>query len=254
MTTASNPLGKDESLRPGGIATQKTRLVSVRSGYALWAPTYDQAPSPILALEERALNSLLPDLSGKVVLDVACGTGRWLRKLVEGGAQAAIGLDLSFEMLARTRHREILGGKLIQGDACAMPVRSGIVDIVLASFVAGYVGDLRAFASELRRVARPGARIFISDLHPSAYHRGWRRTFRLGAEVIEIFSHRRPLKQFCETFQAEGLEIERCLEPPLGEPERFLFKQAGKEDLFDLAQEGPAICLCKFRKPGNRPE
>ena len=52
--------------------------------FAAWAEVYDNDPNPLLALEERYLTRLLPDIQGKNALDVGCGTGRWLQRLAAG--------------------------------------------------------------------------------------------------------------------------------------------------------------------------
>ena len=85
----------------GGGAS--VRRVSAAEGYKLWAPAYDRDPNPLLALEERQLTPLLPDLKQKAVIDVACGTGRWLEKLMDRGARSGFGVDLSRAMLAVAR-------------------------------------------------------------------------------------------------------------------------------------------------------
>ena len=46
------------------------RRVSVEEGYKRWAATYDRTPNPLLALEQRCLLPLIPDLAGKRVLDL----------------------------------------------------------------------------------------------------------------------------------------------------------------------------------------
>ena len=66
--------------------------ISVAEGYERWAPTYDHAPNPLLAREERHLLPLLEDLQSKRMLDLACGTGRWLEKLATRGASREWGL------------------------------------------------------------------------------------------------------------------------------------------------------------------
>ncbi len=49
------------------------------AAHRLWAATYDEAPNPLLALEGRLLKPLLPRTRGLLVVDVACGSGRWSR-------------------------------------------------------------------------------------------------------------------------------------------------------------------------------
>src|SRR5258708_3980954 len=68
--------------------------VSAREGYALWADTWDATPSPIVALERRALLPWILGLHPRRAIDVGCGTGRWTERL------SAIGVDDSPAMLA----------------------------------------------------------------------------------------------------------------------------------------------------------
>lgn len=225
-----------------------TRSVSVVEGHSLWAQTYDLAPNPLLALEERIVAGLLPEVDGKFVLDVACGTGRCLRKLKAQGATRALGLDLSAEMLAQASRKLALKGSLVRGDARALPLPSGIADLIVSSFAVGYIDDLASFAGELSRVARPGGRIIVSDFHPSNHSRRWRRTFRMGAEVLEIRSFIRSTTQICAEFEAAGLELETCLEPCFDEPERHYFDQCGRGHLFEGARSGAAIFICVFKR------
>lgn len=224
------------------------RSVSVAEGHSLWARSYDLTPNPLLALEERTLESLLPDLRGRFVLDVACGTARWLHKLQARGARGGVGIDLCMEMLAQASQKRLLKGFLARGDARALPIRSGVADLVVSSFAVGYIDDLRAFAGELARVARPQSLVIVSDFHPSNHSRRWRRTFRMGSEVFEIGSFVRPTAQVCAEFEASGLQLETCLEPCFDEPERRFFDACGRGHFFGEARNGAAIFIFVFRR------
>src|SRR3984893_12036997 len=76
-----------------------TSCVTSVEGYRLWANTYDDEPNPMLSLEQRVLGSLLPPLVDLDVVDLGCGTGRWLKALQGAGARSLLGLDSSPEML-----------------------------------------------------------------------------------------------------------------------------------------------------------
>src|ERR1700730_100367 len=76
-----------------------TSCVTPAEGYRLWANTYDDEPNPMLSLEQRILAPLLPPLVDLDVVDLGCGTGRWLKALQEAGARSLLGLDSSEEML-----------------------------------------------------------------------------------------------------------------------------------------------------------
>ncbi len=225
-----------------------TCSVSAIEGHTLWANTYDLTPNPLLALEARTLDFLLPFFHHKFVIDVACGTGRWLLKLKAHGVSRSLGIDLSAEMLAQASRKPLLNGSLIRGHACALPVRSAAADLVMSSFAIGYIEDLRAFAGELARVSRPYAMVVVSDFHPANHFRRWRRTFRLGNEVFEIISFDRPTAQICDEFGRAGFSLETCMEPSFGEPERHLFEANGKGQLFENYRGEPAIFACIFRR------
>jgi ubiquinone/menaquinone biosynthesis C-methylase UbiE len=227
------------------------RYMHPMEAYALWSETYDSDPNPLLALEERTLIPILPDFRGSFVLDLACGTGRWLETLLALGARRGIGIDLSFEMLAQARRKLKVRRNLIRSDCTAIPVSSGTIDMAICSFGAGYIEDLQAVASELSRVLSKGGYLILTDLHPSSLERGWRRTFRHGDEVIEIISLKASIEHVIRTFQEHRFKLEQIICPCFGEPERPIFKKCGKEHLFEQAQAGPAIFICAFYLRGS---
>ncbi len=93
---------------------------------------------------------MLGSVRGKDVLDVGCGTGRWLKQLSEAAPQSLTGVDFSPEMLDRAQRKLGRRALLAAGNATTLPVAASSADVVLASFVASYVPDLDRFASELR--------------------------------------------------------------------------------------------------------
>lgn len=241
---AATSVSRGDGDRPGIPASTP---FSVLKGHALWAATYYLNPNPLLALEERELEPLLPSLEGKVVIDAACGTGRWLEKLLARGARRGAGVDLSAEMLARAAGKHLLAGRLLRGDVLMLPISSGVSDLAVCSFALSYVADLDALAREFARVGRPSLDLFISDFHPGGYRRGWKRAFRYADGTVEIASVSRSIEQIRDTFASQGFELMRCHEPCLGEPERPIFEKRGKNHLFKPACEGPAVFICHFK-------
>ena len=134
-----------------------TMAVSPSSVFDIWAQVYDEQPNPLLALEQRFLSRMLPDVSGLDVLDAGCGTGRWLQVLASHRPASLVGVDASPEMLRRACAK--LGAKstLRLGGCTALPAQSATADLILASFILSYLDSLDIFARELHRVARPGA-------------------------------------------------------------------------------------------------
>jgi malonyl-CoA O-methyltransferase len=202
------------------------------AAHRLWARAYDETPNPLLALEERVLEPLLPPLYGSLAMDIACGSGRWSRRLAVGGARV-VAVDLCSQMLLRAQGLRVLG------DANALPLPEGGADLTICAFALSY---MEPCLQELARITRPGGIVIVSDMHPAAAERGWTRSFRAGGEVVAIETHRYTL----DSLQAAGLVLTALIESPLGEPERPLFESAGRLAQFDNACRGPAIYVAKF--------
>jgi ubiquinone/menaquinone biosynthesis C-methylase UbiE len=225
------------------------RRVSTTEGYDLWAATYDRDPNPLLALEEGALRPWLPDLRGKQVLDVACGTGRWLERLLGAGAGSGAGTDLSSAMLQAGSSKTRLHGRLAKADCLALPFLSGVADLLVCSFALGHIDDLVSVAREFARVTKPGADVFVADLHPEGYARGWRTGFRYRSESFEISTTVHSIREVRKAFASSGFELVRLIEPRLDEPEWPIFEKTGRANLFERVRNIPAVLICHFRAP-----
>ncbi len=232
-------------------APGEPRIVSAAEGYEWWAPSYDHVPNPLLAREERYLSPLLTDLRDKSVLDLACGTGRWLERLMSQGCDSGVGIDCSSAMLRIAGQKGSIQGRLARADCESLPVASVAFDLAICSFAVGHLDDLESMVRELARVSKDGADVFVSDLHSDAYARGWRVGFRDGSSAIQIKMRPRAAQEIVDVFASSGF---RCLTTEalwLGEPEMNLFVQAGKSHLFADACKLPAVLICHFQRTGS---
>lgn len=210
-----------------------------------WAEVYDQQPNPLLALAERTLTPLLPDLRGRAVLDVACGTGRGLERMMALGAGTAVGVDRSAAMLARARSRLAGRARLVRADVLRLPLAAHWAECILCCLALAYLPDVPALARELSRQSRPGAYILIADVHPEA---GWRRGFTSpDGHWTEVPHYPQPPRRLEAAFTAAGCQLLSCQQARLGEPERPIFAAAGRPDLFDAAGAVPALLTFVWR-------
>jgi SAM-dependent methyltransferase len=214
--------------------------VPASTGYRLWADTWDETPSPIAALEHRALLPWISGLTPRRAVDVGCGTGRWTGRL------SAIGVDASPAMLAIAARKEGLRGRLMAGDATALPVASGSADLVLCALTFGHVRDQAGAMREFARVLQPGGMLILSDFHPEAAAHGWRRTFRHEGQVYEIENY--PYTVEGLGAMAPELRMDYVSTASIGEEERDLFHRAGRPELFEAACEMPAVLLTRWVK------
>jgi cytosine/adenosine deaminase-related metal-dependent hydrolase/ubiquinone/menaquinone biosynthesis C-methylase UbiE len=223
--------------------------VSPSEAFDTWAQVYDEQANPLLSLEQRFLSQMLPDIDGLDVLDAGCGTGRWLQLLASSHSMSLIGVDASAQMLHRAAAKLGSASSLRLGSCTALPVGDAAVDLVLASFVISYLENVDIFARELHRVTRPGATIFLTDMHPvTAISCNWKRSFKVNAKEEQIPINRRLIHQITDTFQSCGFELLTLIEPHFELEEKKVFEQNGKLDFYEASEELPAIYILHLRK------
>jgi SAM-dependent methyltransferase len=219
--------------------------VSPFEGHRIWAATYDESPNPMLALELRTLLPRLGDLRGRKFVDAACGTGRWLAEACSRGASAA-GVDLSLEMLARTKRKTGRQVAIACADLLHPPLPYGWADIVVCAFSLAYVPALGEAVRSLARLLKLGGRLYISDIHPEGRRRGWTRSFRSGPEVYKIDHYFYTLEDLAKAGADASLTLTSLLEPCFGEPEKDIFRRAGRDHLFEEAAGVPALFVAEW--------
>ena len=102
--------------------------------------------------------------AGERVLDLGCGTGNAALVAAARGA-AVIGVDPAPRLLDVARRRAVDQGvdvTFAPGDAAALPVEDGSVDVVLSVFGVVFAADPVAAAAEMARVTAPHGRVVLS--------------------------------------------------------------------------------------------
>lgn len=224
------------------------RTLPVSEAYERWALTYDQSPNPLLAREERYLLPLLPPLHGRRVLDLGCGTGRWLEKLRDAGARA-VGVDRSRAMLDVARKKSALRGQCARAHCHQLPFQASVFDFAICSFSIGHFRFLEGAIRELARVLKPNSQLWISDLHPEAYKRGWRTGFRDQSCAWHIETWPRSIQKLVSTYASSGFETVKQASLYLDASEQPIFERANKAHLFENACTVPAIIVWHLRAP-----
>ena len=121
-------------------------------------------------IEWPCIRELLPDIRGREVLDVGCGTGIFTFLLEEYGPAALTGLDLSEEMLKIARSKALARGSkavFVQGDAAGISEYvNNPVDFIFSSTTTHYLKDLPGFFSGITRTLKSGGSCILSVIHP----------------------------------------------------------------------------------------
>jgi cytosine/adenosine deaminase-related metal-dependent hydrolase/ubiquinone/menaquinone biosynthesis C-methylase UbiE len=244
------PAEKAEAREPVSALSQIESAAHCTEVFSAWAGVYDHQQNPLLMLEERYLLRLLPDLRDRDVLDVGCGTGRWLAQLSRLNPRSLHGIDPSPEMLAKAAAKNIPRMRLSASPCTDLPVEDASADVLLASFVLSYVDDLNSAARELARVARPGSDLFLSDMHPETATRlCWKRSFRLGEVELKLPANQWSIPGILDAFKAAGFVECAVLQPSFGAAEEDVFAAHGRLERFAEAEHLPAIYLLHLSKP-----
>lgn len=136
------------------------------AGYDRWAASYDDS-DPSTWLDEPFLLSHLQPFPGCRILDVGCGTGRYLRTLSES-AYRVTGIDLSKNMLARARQR--IGRRsdirLVQASASCLPFKPETFDRIMSGLVLDHVPCVEDVFSAIFRLLTINGRAVLAAVHP----------------------------------------------------------------------------------------
>ncbi len=146
------------------VANADDRMIAL---YDRLAPSYDHLHRRWLrfaggeaqaALEAAVRVALTPDAE---LLDAGCGTGRFARGLLEGGAdpQHVTLLDPSEAMLAQCRDLPV---RQCLGRIEALPFGDATFDIVTSAWAVETVSQPHAALRELCRVLRPGGTLCLT--------------------------------------------------------------------------------------------
>lgn len=159
------------------LAGDRARLEAVRAARAERAGAYFRANARDwhrlrqLHVREEAVEASLKRLAGPgpfaCVADLGTGTGRML-EIFAPGAQRALGVDLSHEMLAiaRSRLEGLPQAEVRHADITHVPLGNGAADLVILHQVLHFLEDPLAALSEAARILAPGGHLLIADFAP----------------------------------------------------------------------------------------
>ncbi len=112
----------------------------------------------------RALKDCLDPLSGRRILDLGCGKGRFAGHLKSLGAEV-YGLDLSEAMLA-----EAAGLDRVRASARRLPFLDGAFDAVVAVEVFEHLPAIHEVLGEVGRVLKAGGLLAVVDKNAGSFN------------------------------------------------------------------------------------
>lgn len=199
--------------------------------------------------EWSELQKILPDFSGKRVLDLGCGYGWHCKYAADQGASAVLGTDISRKMLETAR--KINSAPQIEYECAAMEdlcFPDNAFDVILSSLAFHYIEKFEPLVANIFRWLQEGGHLVFSVEHPvftaygtqdwyydengkilhfpvdNYYYEGRREAVFLGEKVIK---YHRTLTTYLNTLLQNGFELRHVIEP---QPPKEMMDIAGMRD------------------------
>ncbi|MGH7214397.1 MAG: class I SAM-dependent methyltransferase [Tepidisphaeraceae bacterium] len=238
-----------------------------------WHDRYDDGDPNRRFQSDEPMLAMLGDVRGLDVLDMGSGNGYLSRKLARAGARMT-GVELSDRFVAIAREqeqRDNLGITYHHASAASMPfLRDASIDKIVSNYVLMDLRDYERAMTEAFRVLRPDGAFVVVISHPCfEAGQGWlvpaidspRPEERLGylqdgyfhrgayagtwGNFDPVTSFHRPLRDYWETFRANGFEVEDFEEPSVSERGRRELPPWRVEKCLRI----PYSCIFRLVKP-----
>lgn len=186
--------------------------LTVREGYAEWAPSYE---ATVLDLMDRRLLAALRTVrwpATERALDLACGTGRVGAWLKSAGVRRVDGVDFAEPMLARARTKNVYE-TLSLGNVTATGLASSTYDLVTMSLADEHLADLQPLYREAARLAKGAGRFVLVGYHPHFLMMGVVTHFnRAPGQPVAIESHVHLTSDHVRAAHAAGFRLVEMIE------------------------------------------
>ena len=206
----------------------------------------------------------LGDISGKRVIDIGCGEGRFCRLLTGLGAETT-GIDLTEAPVERARSLAVCRERYLVGNAEDLsPIDDESFDLAVSYIVLVDLLDYRSSIQAAFRVLRPGGRFIVCNVHPmrSSTPLGWIRQgneklfYPVDNYTIEgprefnwwrkpFVNMHRTVSSYIAAFLEAGFVLEGVQEPTPSDA------QLAENPTFDDEFRIPNFIIYKLKKPGD---
>lgn len=182
--------------------SSSSRSEAVASQYNRWAPVYDTFWRRYVNRTLSVLQEAAALTSGEQVLDLACGTGEFEKRVrTSGPAVEIVGIDLAPGMIERARSKldGADGIRFVQADAHDLPFPPSSFDVVVCASTFHYFTHPSDVLEEVGRVLRPSGRLVLLD---------WCRDYWACWAMDELLRRIDPAHHYCYTLRELRAHLE----------------------------------------------
>lgn len=216
-------------------------------------------------LERPNFLALMPNVEGKVLLDLGCGKGEFANDCVLKGAQRVDAIDISGNMIAAAKERYNSNRLHFQQISIEdMVMKESYYHIITSALALHYIADFEGTIRKVSRALCPGGVFVFSIEHPiSTANKGVEQwiTEEIGTIthfavdryqeegrrtqnwlVDDVVMYHRTIETIVNTLISNGLQIEKIVEPMPTNEAIELLPSLQKE------QRRPSFLIVRARK------
>jgi ubiquinone/menaquinone biosynthesis C-methylase UbiE len=221
------------------------------AAYDLWAAAYDNQPGNLmLDLDEGVFSELLNHtaVSGKIIADIGCGTGRHWNKLFAKQPARLTGYDVSIGMLAKLKEKYPAAETFLLKDELLPELPTASCDLVISTLAIAHIEKLQTTLQEWNRVLKPDGEIIITDYHPEALAKGGKRTFKLEGKIIAVKNYIHTIDQLRVLTRQLGWTELRFTERVIDDSVKGYYERQNALSLFESFRDIPIIYGIHLKK------
>lgn len=179
-------------------------------GYDRWSLSYDNGENPVIAATSWVLDHAPLGCADAEVVELGCGTGRNVARVLGEGARNYVGVDGSYGML-NMAHANIHDPRVsfVAADLLAPWKPAKQFDFGLVVLILEHLPMLDTFCESLARAVRPGGRLRLIDLHPERIMSGTFAHFREGTTQVRFACVAHPVGAICAALDGAGFDVVR---------------------------------------------
>jgi ubiquinone/menaquinone biosynthesis C-methylase UbiE len=219
--------------------------------YDLWSTNYDQQPDNLmLHLDNQLFKHYLGiiQFSGKVVLDIGCGTGRHWAKIMEQHPAQLVGYDVSDGMLRELKKKFPDADTRLATDSLLSGVRDESADVIVSTLTIAHIQNMNEAISAWSRILKTGGHLIITDFHPAVLQAGGKRNFQASQQTIEIRNYVHPIADIRETAKRHDLLFIDYQEKLIDESVRHFYEKQQALPVYQRFRNMPIIYGLHFQK------
>lgn len=224
---------------------------NAQEGYRIWANSYDdEKDNLMLTYDELILKQLLShiELSGKIILDYGCGTGRNWSELQKYHPAKIIGCDISPEMIYKLKNKyDSAETYLITNDDLDF-LNNNSCDLIISTLVISHIENIEKLFVEWTRILKESGDLIITDFHPDLFGKGGARTFKQDGKVYKIDHIIHKIEKIEKLLSSLGFKKINLIEKLIDEDVKSFYLRKNAGHVYERFKGTPFIYGLQLKK------